>query len=410
MAMRTAVLLLLAGLVHAQDRGDEFLAQERAAFEHFEKEEWDRAIAAFEKQIAIFGDNPRPYYNIACAYARQGKTERAITWLRLAIRHGWRMGEHMDGDSDLDSIRGEVEYRMLRTALERLAPIGPKELPPSSTASAESAAEILADGILERASLDLDRRLFEEHQIRERLFAHYDRRMARLARYLHEHGDARDAHEAARERVRLASLYRLQGAEDAGAALVRRTAADFVAGWPTSPHLYEIRLWRASVDDGTGGLVRLMHDAPRGEVAARAIAEILVRDPSTRDTLYPRFVRRYRDTEVGRDLLETRLGRVRLEQDGLPEGLEFDPPAGDLAKGRVVVGVVTADHASLATAFAEKRFVLVVLGDQPWKGMKAPLAKDPVDAARRLGVWEIPLFLTFEDGKLVEAKSLPSEG
>jgi len=404
MPTRVACILLLAAAARAEDLGDRFLAQERVAFSHLEKREWDAAIAAFEEQIAIFDANPRPYYNIACAYALQGKPERAVVWLELSVRHGWRNTAHMDEDSDLDAIRGTERYKRLRRRLDDLAPIGPRPIPPSSVPPADSVTRILADGILDQARLDLDERLWEEHQIRARLFGLYDRQMARLARYIEENGDARDAHEAGRERVRLASLYRLQGAES-GDDYVRVTAEEFLERWPTSPHLYAVLLWRASIGTGTAELQRLLHDAPRGDVAARAMAEIMVRDPSTRMTLYPRFLHLYRDTEVGEELLAGRLARVRLEQDGLPDGLVFEPPVADLRTGRVVIAIVTArDEASLPAPSGD-RLLLVRVGDGPWPETKAPVAKDPLAAARLLGAWDVPLILVFEDGKLVEAKS-----
>ncbi|MHC4955860.1 MAG: tetratricopeptide repeat protein, partial [Planctomycetota bacterium] len=92
----TIGLLVLASSAAAQKAqiqatlGEQFLAQERAAFTLYEKKAWPDAVAAFEKQIALYADNPRPYYNIACVYALQGHADRAAVWLKLSIDHGWR--------------------------------------------------------------------------------------------------------------------------------------------------------------------------------------------------------------------------------------------------------------------------------------------------------------------------------
>ena len=396
------MVCLIATAVRAQDRGDAFLEQERVAFEHFERADWSAAIAAFERQIAIFEDNPRPYYNIACAHARQGNAERAATWLQLSIRHGWRNVKHLDGDSDLDGVRSSAEFKRVRAQLDDLSPIRPHRLPISSAPSASSVARILADGILERVRLDVDPRLWEPDQIRARMFAHFDRQMARLARYIGENGDARDAHVAGRERVRLASLYRL-GAEEIGTTYVRLTVEEFIERWPNSPYLFEVRLWGAVVEPGFAALRQLVADAPRGDAGARALAELCLRDRAARAPLYHQFVERYGDTVVGQELVRRTLWRVRLEVDGLPDGLQFEPGIEHPREGRLVLGIVRAgDEKSLAAAkkhAGDGRLALVVLGGA-WTGTKAHLARDPLEAVRLLGVPEAPLFLVFENGRL----------
>ena len=53
------------------------------------------------------------YYNIACEYAKQNKTEKSLTWLEEAIRKGFRNWKHLKGDKDLDSIRNSARYKEL---------------------------------------------------------------------------------------------------------------------------------------------------------------------------------------------------------------------------------------------------------------------------------------------------------
>jgi tetratricopeptide (TPR) repeat protein len=53
------------------------------------------------------------YYNIACEYAKQNKTEKALTWLEKAIGKGFRKWNHIKGDKDLDSIRNSARYKEL---------------------------------------------------------------------------------------------------------------------------------------------------------------------------------------------------------------------------------------------------------------------------------------------------------
>jgi tetratricopeptide (TPR) repeat protein len=408
------LVLLGATLVCAEGVADRFIEQEQLAFAKLAREDYEAAIAAFEKQIAIYPDSPRPYYNIACCYALKGNAERAATWLELAVRHGWRNAEHLDADSDFQSVRESDAFRRARKLLDELPPLLPRRLGTATVPAAESVTRILVEGILAQAQLEVDERLLEPAQVDAQLFALYDRQMARLARYIEENGDARDAHLAGRERVRIASLYRV-GANpgsklDAVArTYIRLTAEEFTERWPTSPYLFEIRFWRAAATSDTTALRQLTLDAPRGAVAARAMAELMLRDSATRPTLYPRFLRRYRETDVGTLLLATRLWKIRLQQEGLPDGLEFEPAVGDLRKGRLVVGVVTGEDKGRVPEYAGERLVLIVLGEEPWTGRDAPRAKNPREAARRLGVPTTPIFLIFEDGVLVGPKSLLSQ-
>jgi tetratricopeptide (TPR) repeat protein len=53
------------------------------------------------------------YYNIACEYAKQNKTEKALTWLEKAISKGFRKWNHIKDDKDLDSIRNSARYKEL---------------------------------------------------------------------------------------------------------------------------------------------------------------------------------------------------------------------------------------------------------------------------------------------------------
>ena len=230
--------------------------------------------------------------------------------------------------------------------------------------------------------------------------------MARLARYIAENGDARDAHLAGRERVRLASLYRFgaeePAAEEIGAANVRLTAEEFIERWPTSPFLFEVQLWRAAAEPGLGALRALVRDAPRGAVSARARAELCVRDKPNRPALFRKFVDLYGTTPVGKELLRRTLWRARLEVDGLPEGIAFEPAMQQPRRGRLIVGVVVAgdeESEALARKHEGERLVLVVLGGE-WKGVRAPIARDPRAAVELLGVPDAPMVLVFNDGKL----------
>lgn len=52
-------------------------------------------------------------YNIACCYARLGRKEEAVSWLRQALRDGWMDLEHMAADNDLQALHGHQAFEFL---------------------------------------------------------------------------------------------------------------------------------------------------------------------------------------------------------------------------------------------------------------------------------------------------------
>ncbi|MHC4934236.1 MAG: TPR end-of-group domain-containing protein [Planctomycetota bacterium] len=288
--------LLLASAAHAQGTlslSDRFGRQEAEAFTHYRAKAWDKAIAAFEKQIAIYSANPNPYYNVACCYALRGDAERAATWLNLAIHHGWRDLRHLQRDPDFKTVRETQPYKgcvllLRRALLEDPDPL-PRRLPPSSVPSASSAESILqTSGELVRA-VERQGDLLAESQMRRRLFRAYDRRMAMLTRYLMENGDARDADLAALARVDTARRY--LGTERAMAddRLVRAATAhilaaceEFLRGWPGSPYLPAVLYWQGEALGRVEGkralaldaLQSLVRDHPKGDTALLAQVEV----------------------------------------------------------------------------------------------------------------------------------------
>jgi hypothetical protein len=228
-------LLLFASAAHAQDSislADRFGRQEAKAFTHYRAKAWDLAIAAFEKQIAIYSANPNPYYNVACCYALRGDAERAATWLKLAINHGWRDLRHLQRDPDFKSVRETQPFKgcillLRRTLLEDPDPL-PRRLSPSSVPAASSAEIVLqTTGEIVRA-VERQGDLLAESQSRRRLFRAYDRRMAMLTRYLMENGDAKDADLAALARVETARRYLGTERSRADDRLVRVTRSRFL--------------------------------------------------------------------------------------------------------------------------------------------------------------------------------------
>lgn len=341
-------LALLAALAAAQDTADlarRFLEAEQRAFAHFEREEWDLAIAGFEEQLAVFADNPRPYYNIACAYARQGHAARAATWLRLAIARGWRDAEHLAQDADFAAVRDSEPFRKCVAHLADVHRADPDPMPrrlaPDAVSSASSVRVILAASFLHEQSVRRAQVLLGEHDYRKRIFDAYDRRMAMLARYLMENGDARDADEAARARVDTATLYLEEADEDRAAdgelidlaaRYVLATAEEFLRGYPGSPALAHVLLLRAHalrrlgrVEPAEAALRVIVADHPDADDALRArfqLCALLADADGRRDALRAEFAAlrelAKHNASVEATLAAPELMKARLFAEGLP--------------------------------------------------------------------------------------------
>jgi tetratricopeptide (TPR) repeat protein len=67
---------------------------------------YDEAIRRLRDAIQSDPGNATAQYNLACAYARRGDRDMALTMLRDSVYSGYVDSEHMLADDDLASIRG----------------------------------------------------------------------------------------------------------------------------------------------------------------------------------------------------------------------------------------------------------------------------------------------------------------
>jgi len=90
-----------------------------------------RRAEVYLKRARIFAPkNNSLAYNLACALARNGKKKEALTVLAEAVKLGFDKLEHMRKDPDLESLRGEEQFR-------RLAGVADGKTPPEKEEPAE---------------------------------------------------------------------------------------------------------------------------------------------------------------------------------------------------------------------------------------------------------------------------------
>lgn len=74
--------------------------------------QWEQAISAFEKNVAIT-QNPNSMYNIACEYAQLKQTDKAFEWLEKALTNGAAFTVNIETDTDLENIRQDARFKKM---------------------------------------------------------------------------------------------------------------------------------------------------------------------------------------------------------------------------------------------------------------------------------------------------------
>ena len=78
---------------------------EKEVLAAFAKKEYAQAEQALRELIPLDHENFVPWYNLACALARQGKSDEAVKMLEQAVVRGYANIAHLKEDPDLESIR-----------------------------------------------------------------------------------------------------------------------------------------------------------------------------------------------------------------------------------------------------------------------------------------------------------------
>lgn len=76
------------------------------------------AADAFQHAVQLGHRVGTSSYNAACAYALQGNQDAAFEWLKRAKNAGFALGDYLDDDDDLDSLRRDPRFNALRAAVD----------------------------------------------------------------------------------------------------------------------------------------------------------------------------------------------------------------------------------------------------------------------------------------------------
>jgi len=86
---------------------------------YYARADLDEAMAWYKRALEAdprFGD---AFYNLACVYALQGKRELAFRYLRMAVLNHYASREQAEQDSDLESLRGDPQWRDILDQMKR---------------------------------------------------------------------------------------------------------------------------------------------------------------------------------------------------------------------------------------------------------------------------------------------------
>lgn len=88
----------------------------------------DEALPVHLKAAEFPGVAPIATYNAACVYALKGDKEKALQWLEKAAQAGFGNVDHIDGDTDMDTLRADPRFTKIRKAMADNAANAPAQV------------------------------------------------------------------------------------------------------------------------------------------------------------------------------------------------------------------------------------------------------------------------------------------
>lgn len=198
----------------------------------YQAKDYAACAAKYEQQMAIHDGNELSAYNLTCCYALAGDKAKALAMLATSVALGFRDRDHMEKDTDLESIREDPKFAQAMAEADRL-----------EREAAAANVDPLAGDAAPFSGLDAIDAYFREAAKKERP----------LLAVLGERREQEAAHRLARSRAAALREYgRTHPAEEdeaayralkvmaevSGPSTILTKAADaFVAERPQSPHL-----------------------------------------------------------------------------------------------------------------------------------------------------------------------------
>lgn len=100
------------------EQAQEYRDLSNAGYEALNAGNLDSAVVVFTAQTTKFPKVVWGYYNLACAYARNGQVDEAFRHLDAAVANGWDNPEHFGYDPDLDALRSDPRFEPLVAKVE----------------------------------------------------------------------------------------------------------------------------------------------------------------------------------------------------------------------------------------------------------------------------------------------------
>ncbi len=106
-----------------RERAQQYIAAQRRLLRQFREKDYAGAEATARRATELAPTQPSSHYNLACALARQEKTEPALAALKQAVEAGYDDSDHARKDPDLASLRDSGAFKALLKRMD--APVEP---------------------------------------------------------------------------------------------------------------------------------------------------------------------------------------------------------------------------------------------------------------------------------------------
>gem|GEM_PF-1012177 len=97
----------------AEQKRARYLELQQAILRDFTQKQYDQAEKKCLELIELVPKDPSGQYNLACAQARQGKTDQSLAALEKAVALGFGDSQHLRDDPDLESLRRNQRFEAI---------------------------------------------------------------------------------------------------------------------------------------------------------------------------------------------------------------------------------------------------------------------------------------------------------